>query len=145
LPTGILYGRHRAFTVETTGQLNQAKEFNPVILSYRGGHPVRLQDVAKPSTAWSSTRPRHGLLISGAMVLAVQRQPGTNTVEVADAVKKASPYFPGPITGFVSLHLLYDRSESIRESVRDVKFTLVFALLLVVIVIFLFCARSPQP
>jgi len=64
LPTGILYGRHRAFTVETTGQLNRAKEFNPIIISFRSGHPVRLQDVGKPSTAWRSTRPRRGLLIS---------------------------------------------------------------------------------
>jgi HAE1 family hydrophobic/amphiphilic exporter-1 len=141
LPTGILYGRHRAFTVETTGQLNQAKEFNPVIISYRGGHPVRLQDVGKAIDSVEFDKAAAWFIDQRAMVLAVQRQPGTNTVEVADAVKKLLPTFQAQLPASVSLHLLYDRSESIRESVRDVKFTLVFALLLVVIVIFLFLRK----
>ena len=141
LPTGILYGRHRAFTVETTGQLNQAKEFNPIIISFRGGHPVRLQDVGKAIDSVEFDKAAAWFIDQRAMVLAVQRQPGTNTVEVADAVKKLLPTFRAQIPASVSLHLLYDRSESIRESVRDVKFTLVFALLLVVIVIFLFLRK----
>jgi len=141
LPTGILYGRHRAFTVETTGQLNQAKEFNPVIISFRGGHPVRLQDVGRAIDSVEFDKAAAWFIDERAMVLAVQRQPGTNTVEVADAVKKLLPAFQAQLPGSVSLHLLYDRSESIRESVRDVKFTLVFALLLVVIVIFLFLRK----
>ncbi len=141
LPTGILYGRHRAFTVETTGQLNQAKEFNPVIISYRGGHPVRLQDVGKAIDSVEFDKAAAWFIDQRAMVLAVQRQPGTNTVEVADAVKRLLPAFQAQLPASVSLHLLYDRSESIRESVRDVKFTLVFALLLVVIVIFLFLRK----
>ncbi|NTV57626.1 MAG: MMPL family transporter, partial [Deltaproteobacteria bacterium] len=141
LPTGILYGRHRAFTVETTGQLNQAKEFNPVILSFRAGHPVRLQDVGKAIDSVEFDKAAAWFIDQRAMVLAVQRQPGTNTVEVADAVKKLLPTFRAQLPASVSLHLLYDRSESIRESVRDVKFTLVFALFLVVIVIFLFLRK----
>jgi HAE1 family hydrophobic/amphiphilic exporter-1 len=141
LPTGILYGRHRAFTVETTGQLNQAKEFNPVILSFRAGHPVRLQDVGKAIDGVEFDKAAAWFIDQRAMVLAVQRQPGTNTVEVADAVKKLLPTFRAQLPASVSLHLLYDRSESIRESVRDVKFTLVFALFLVVIVIFLFLRK----
>jgi hydrophobic/amphiphilic exporter-1 (mainly G- bacteria), HAE1 family len=141
LPTGILYGRHRAFTVETTGQLNQAKEFNPIIISFRSGHPVRLQDVGKAVDGVEVDKAAAWFIDQRAMVLAVQRQPGTNTVEVADAVKKLLPTFRTQIPASVSLHLLYDRSESIRESVRDVKFTLVFALLLVVIVIFLFLRK----
>ncbi|HEX9911002.1 MAG TPA: efflux RND transporter permease subunit [Desulfatiglandales bacterium] len=141
LPTGILYGRHRAFTVETTGQLNQAKEFNPLIISFRGGHPVRLQDVGKAIDGVEVDKAAAWFIDQRAMVLAVQRQPGTNTVEVADAVKKLLPTFRAQLPGSVSLHMLYDRSETIRESVRDVKFTLVFALLLVVIVIFLFLRK----
>ena len=141
LPTGILYGRHRAFTVETTGQLNQAKDFNPIIISFRGGHPVRLQDVGKAIDSVEVDKAAAWFIDQRAMVLAVQRQPGTNTVEVADAVKKLLPTFRAQLPGSVSLHMLYDRSESIRESVRDVKFTLVFALLLVVIVIFLFLRK----
>ena len=141
LPTGILYGRHRAFTVETTGQLNRAKEFNPIIISFRSGHPVRLQDVGKAIDSVEVDKAAAWFIDQRAMVLAVQRQPGTNTVEVADAVKKLLPAFRAQIPASVSLHLLYDRSESIRESVRDVKFTLLFALLLVVIVIFLFLRK----
>ena len=141
LPTGILYGRHRAFTVETTGQLNQAKDFNPIIISFRGGHPVRLQDVGKAIDGVEVDKAAAWFIDQRAMVLAVQRQPGTNTVEVADAVKKLLPTFRTQLPGSVSLHMLYDRSETIRESVRDVKFTLVFALLLVVIVIFLFLRK----
>jgi HAE1 family hydrophobic/amphiphilic exporter-1 len=141
LPTGVLYGRHRAFTVETTGQLNEAKEFNPIIISFRSGHPVRLQDVGKAVDGVEMDKAAAWFTDQRAMVLAVQRQPGTNTVEVADAVKKLLPRFRAQIPASVSLHLLYDRSESIRESVRDVKFTLVFALLLVVIVIFLFLRK----
>ena len=76
-----------------------------------------------------------------AIILAVQRQPGTNTVEVADAVKKLLPKFRSQLPAAVSLHILFDRSESIRESVRDVKFTLLFALCLVVLVIFLFLRK----
>jgi len=141
LPTGILYGRHRAFTVETTGQLNQAKEFNPLIISFRSGHPVRLQDVGKAVDGVEFDKAAAWFVDQRAMVLAVQRQPGTNTVEVADAVKKLLPTFRAQLPASVSLHLLYDRSESIRESVRDVKFTLLFALFLVVIVIFLFLRK----
>ena len=141
LPTGILYGRHRAFTVESTGQLNQAKEFNPLIISFRGGHPVRLQDVGKAIDSVEFDKAAAWYLDERAMVLAVQRQPGTNTVEVADAVKKLLPTFRAQLPASVSLHMLYDRSESIRDSVRDIKFTLVFALLLVVIVIFLFLRK----
>ena len=141
LPTGILYGRHRAFTVESTGQLNQAKEFNPLIISFRGGHPVRLQDVGKAFDSVEFDKAAAWYLDERAMVLAVQRQPGTNTVEVADAVKKLLPTFRAQLPASISLHMLYDRSESIRDSVRDIKFTLVFALLLVVIVIFLFLRK----
>jgi HAE1 family hydrophobic/amphiphilic exporter-1 len=141
LPTGILYGRHRAFTVESTGQLNQAKEFNPLIISFRGGHPVRLQDVGKAIDSVEFDKAAAWYIDERAMVLAVQRQPGTNTVEVADAVKKLLPTFRAQLPASVSLHMLYDRSESIRDSVRDIKFTLVFALLLVVIVIFLFLRK----
>ncbi|MGE5840311.1 MAG: efflux RND transporter permease subunit [Deltaproteobacteria bacterium] len=141
LPTGILYGRHRAFTVETTGQLNQAKEFNPIIISFKGGHPVRLQEVGKAIDGVEFDKAAAWYIDQRAMVLAVQRQPGTNTVEVADAVKKLLPTFRSQLPASVSLHMLYDRSESIRESVRDVKFTLVFALFLVVVVIFLFLRK----
>jgi hydrophobic/amphiphilic exporter-1 (mainly G- bacteria), HAE1 family len=141
LPTGTLYGRHQAFTVEATGQLNEAKDFNPLIVAYRNGQPVRLQDVGLAIDAVEFDKAAAWYVDQRSVVLAVQRQPGTNTVEVADAVKKLLPSFKDQLPASVSLHMLFDRSESIRDSVRDVKFTLIFALFLVVLVIFLFLRK----
>ena len=141
LPTGILSGRYRAFTVETTGQLKEARDFNPVIVSFRDGHLVRLQDVGVAIDSVEFDKVAAWYVDERAIILAVQRQPGTNTVEVTEAVKKLLPKFRSQLPAAVSLHILFDRSESIRESVRDVKFTLLFALCLVVLVIFLFLRR----
>jgi HAE1 family hydrophobic/amphiphilic exporter-1 len=141
LPTGTLYGRHQAFTVEATGQLNEARDFNPLIVAYRNGQPVRLQDVGVALDGVEFDKAAAWYVDQRSIVLAVQRQPGTNTVEVASAVKKLLPSFKDQLPASVSLHILFDRSESIRDSVRDVKFTLVFALFLVVLVIFLFLRK----
>ncbi len=141
LPTGTLSGRHQAFTVEATGQLNEARDFNPLIVAYRNGQPVRLQDVGVALDGVEFDKTAAWYVDQRSIVLAVQRQPGTNTVEVAGAVKKLLPSFKDQLPASVSLHILFDRSESIRDSVRDVKFTLVFALFLVVLVIFLFLRK----
>src|SRR5512136_21996 len=141
LPTGTLYGRHQAFTVEATGQLNEAKDFNPLIVAYKNGQPVRLQDVGVALDGVEFDKAAAWYVDQRSVVLAVQRQPGTNTVEVASAVKKLLPSFKDQLPASVSLHMLFDRSESIRDSVRDVKFTLIFALCLVVLVIFLFLRK----
>jgi HAE1 family hydrophobic/amphiphilic exporter-1 len=141
LPTGTLHGRHQAFTVEATGQLNEARDFNPLIVAYRNGQPVRLQDVGVALDGVEFDKAAAWYVDQRSIVLAVQRQPGTNTVEVAGAVKKLLPSFKDQLPASVSLHILFDRSESIRDSVRDVKFTLVFALFLVVLVIFLFLRK----
>src|SRR5512136_31635 len=141
LPTGTLYGRHQAFTVEATGQLNEAKDFNPLIVAYKNGQPVRLQDVGVAIDGVEFDKAAAWYVDQRSVVLAVQRQPGTNTVEVAGAVKKLLPSFTDQLPASVSLHILFDRSESIRDSVRDVKFTLIFALFLVVLVIFMFLRK----
>jgi len=142
LPTGILYGSHRAFTVLASGQLNTADAYRPLIVAYRNGSPVRLDDVAEvvdsvendKSAAWFF----NGVDQQRSVVLAVQRQPGTNTVKVAEAVKKLLPTFRGQLPASVSMHILIDRSVSIKDSVSDVEFTLLLTLGLVVLVIFLF-------
>jgi HAE1 family hydrophobic/amphiphilic exporter-1 len=141
LPTGTLYGRHQAFTVEATGQLNEARDFNPLIVAYKNGQPVRLQDVGVALDGVEFDKAAAWYVDQRSVVLAVQRQPGTNTVEVASAVKKLLPSFTDQLPASVSLHILFDRSESIRDSVRDVKFTLIFALFLVVLVIFMFLRK----
>ena len=142
LPTGTLYGPNRAFTLQANGQLYDAAAYRPLIVAYRNGSPVRLNEIGhvidsvenNKTAAWFLTpegSPR-------SIVLAIQRQPGTNTVEVASSVRKPLPVFKTQIPASAQLHVMYDRSESISESVNDVKFTLYLTLCLVILVIFLF-------
>lgn len=142
LPTGILYGPFQAFTVQATGQLTSAPVYRPIVVAYRNGAPVRLNELGRvvdgvendKTAAWFYTSDS----AERAIILAVQRQPGTNTVEVVRRVRELLPAFRQQLPASVSLRILYDRSVSIQESVRDVEFTLVLTLFLVVFVIFLF-------
>jgi hydrophobic/amphiphilic exporter-1 (mainly G- bacteria), HAE1 family len=142
-PTGILYGPHRAFTVQANGQLTKASDYAPLIVAYRNGAPVRLKDLGQVVDGVENDKivgwfydTQRGL--RRAIVLAIQRQPGTNTVEVVDSIKRLLPTFRKQMPPSVVLEILYDRSVSIRDSVGDVKFTLLLALALVILVIFLF-------
>ncbi len=143
LPTGTLWGSRQAFTIQANGQLTRADQYRPLIVAYRNGSPVRLADlgnvfdsVENDKTASWFAGPNHKL--TRAIVLAIQKQPGTNTVEVVDNIRALLPSFRSQIPASVSIDTMYDRSKSIRESVDDVKFTLFLALVLVVLVIFLF-------
>jgi HAE1 family hydrophobic/amphiphilic exporter-1 len=138
LPTGTLYGRFQAFTVEATGQLNNAAAYRPLIVAYRSGSPVFLQDLGRVIDSVENDKIASWYNTTRAVVLAIQRQPGTNTVQVVDLIKQLLPTFRSQIPASVDLTILYDRSVSIRDSVNDVKFTLFLALCLVVLVIFLF-------
>ncbi|HLG96937.1 MAG TPA: efflux RND transporter permease subunit [Bryobacteraceae bacterium] len=138
LPAGTLWGPHQAFTVEATGQLMNAPEYRPMVVAYRNGSPVRLADLGRvldsvendKSYAWYST--------TRSIMFSVQRQPGSNTVEVVDKIKSLFPEFRQMLPPAINLDTVYDRSLSIRESVDDVKFSLELAIGLVVLVIFLF-------
>jgi HAE1 family hydrophobic/amphiphilic exporter-1 len=142
LPTGTLYGPHNAFTVQANGQLTDADAYRPVAVAYRNGSPVRLDQIGKvinsvendKTAAWFVTAKG----ATRSVILAIQRQPGTNTVEVATAIKKLLPTFRKQLPPSAALDVLYDRSESIKASVDDVRFTLLLTLCLVVLVIFLF-------
>jgi len=138
LPTGILYGPHHAFAVQATGQLTNAQAYRPLIVAYRNGHPVRLEELGRVIDSVEEDKIASWYNTTRAVVLAIQRQPGANTIEVVDSVRKLLPTFRTQIPASVDLVVLYDRSESIRDSVRDVKFTLFLAMCLVVLVIFLF-------
>jgi HAE1 family hydrophobic/amphiphilic exporter-1 len=138
LPTGTLYGRHQAFTVQATGQLGSADAYRPLIVAYRNGSPIRLEQLGRIIDSVENDKAASWFNRSRAIVLAIQRQPGTNTVEVVDAIKELLPSFRDRIPASVNLAILYDRSQSIRESVDDVKFSLYLAICLVVMVIFLF-------
>jgi len=138
LPTGVLQGPRQAFTVETAGQLLDAAAFRPLVVAYRNGSPVRLQDIGRVIDSVENDKVASWYNDTRAIILAIQRQPGTNTVEVVDSVRELLPKLRAAIPASVDLAILYDRSASIRESVSDVKFTLFLAICLVVLVIFLF-------
>jgi len=142
-PTGTLYGKNQAYVVQANGQLEKAADYAPLVVAYRNGAPVRLKDLGQvvdgvevdKTASWYYDK-QSG--IRRAIVLAIQRQPGTNTVEVVDSIKKLLPTFRQQMPPSVDMNILYDRSVSIRDSVNDVKFTLFLALVLVILVIFLF-------
>src|ERR1019366_947405 len=134
LPTGAIIGPQRAFTLQASGQLLNADQYKPAVVAYRNGSPVRLDELGTIIDSVEDDKTASwfykGKFSSRAIILAIQRQPGTSTVEVTDGVKNLLPS--------VHMDILYDRSDSIRESYNDVKFTMVLTLGLVVLVIFLF-------
>ncbi len=138
LPSGVLYGPNKAYTVQTDGQLTTAAAYRPVIVTYRNGTPVRVAELGRVLNSVENDKTAAWFVDQRSVILAIQRQPGTNTVEVAQAVRDLLPTFRQQLPASVSMHTLYDRSQSIRASVDDVKTTLLFTLALVILVIFLF-------
>jgi len=138
LPTGTLWGPQRAYTVLADGSISSAPEFRQLAVTYQNGAPVRLQDVARVLDDVQDSRNASWYDGKRAVVLAIQRQPGTNTVQVADAVKAMVASLSGQLPASVEVNTLYDRSVSIHQSVNDVQVTLLVTLCLVVMVIFLF-------
>jgi HAE1 family hydrophobic/amphiphilic exporter-1 len=138
LPTGVLWGPNKAYTVNAKGQLSNAAQFGDVIAAYRNGAPVRINDLGRVIDGVQNNRLAGWFIDTRAISIGVQKQPGTNTVEVADLVKAALPKLRAQIPAAVEFELFFDRAAGIRESVADVKFTLMLTIALVVMVIFLF-------
>jgi len=138
LPTGTLYGKNQAFIVQANGQLMRASDYRPLIVAYREGRPVRLEEIGRVIDSVQNDKIASWFNNTRGIVLAVQRQPGVNTVAVVDKITQLLPSFRSQIPAGIDLDILYDRSESIRESVHDVQFTLLLTVALVVMVIFLF-------
>jgi HAE1 family hydrophobic/amphiphilic exporter-1 len=147
LPTGVLWGPDKMLTVQANGMLMSADQYLPMIIAYRNGAPVRLRDVGTAidsveddkTAAWFNTGTRN----DRAIVLAVQKQPGTNTMEVSGAIKDLLPTFRAQLPPTASLEILYDRSDTIRESFKDIQSTMFLTLGLVIMVIFLFLRNIP--
>ena len=137
-PVGQIDGPQRAFTLQATGPLPRAADYRPIIIAYRNGAPVRLEDVAEVSDSVENERVASWYNGQRAVILAVQRQPDANTVAVVDSIRARLPQFRAQVPAAVDINVLNDRSVSIRDSVDDVQFTLVLAMALVVMVIFLF-------
>lgn len=144
LPTGSLDGAQRSPAIKSSGQLFDARAFEDTVVAYRNGAPVRLRELGKvvdsvqqnKQLSWSKGG-------APSITLAVERQPGANTVEVVDTIRKLLPQLERQLPPAVKLEIFYDRSESIRESVNDVKFTLALTVFLVVLVIFIFLRNLP--
>jgi HAE1 family hydrophobic/amphiphilic exporter-1 len=138
IPTGILDGKNKSFIIQATGQLYNAAAYRSLIVAYRNGSPVRLEQIGQVIDSVENNKAASWYIDKRSVILAIQRQPGTNTIEVVDSIKKLLPVFRAQIPASVNLDILYDRSVSIRDSVSDVKFTMLLTICLVVMVIFLF-------
>ena len=142
LPTGVLDGNYQAMTVVASGQLKNSDEFSRIVVAYRNGAPVKLGDIAQVLDSVQEVRVGswyyQGAKWQRTIGLAVQRQPGTNTVEVVSKIRALLPAFRQQLPASVQIEILNDRAVAVRESVHDVQFTMVLAVALVVMVIFLF-------
>jgi HAE1 family hydrophobic/amphiphilic exporter-1 len=138
LPTGTMYGSSRAFTVLANGQLYRAPAYGPLVIAYRNGAPVRLNEVARVYDGIEQDKSANFYRGLRNINLAIQKQPGTNVVAVVDAIKELMPTFRESLPPSVLLDVRTDRSASIRESVHDVQMTLYLTFVLVVTVIFVF-------
>ncbi|MDD4951972.1 MAG: efflux RND transporter permease subunit, partial [Desulfovibrionaceae bacterium] len=138
LPLGGLEGPDINLTIDAPGQLYRAEEYKPVIVAWKNGQPVRLKDLglvedgveSERFSAWNNGRKQ--------ILVAIKRQPGSNTIEVVDAIKKRLPAIKAQMPAAVNLEIIYDMSRFIKDSVDDVKFTLSLAVALVILVVFVF-------
>jgi len=142
LPGGTLDGQFQSYTLDPKGQLPKAEGYLPLIVAYQQGYPVRIKDIGKALDsaedlkvrAWYATRER----TQNTVVIGIKKQPGSNAVRVATDVKTLLPKVKAAIPQGIDMHLLYDQSEFISESIDDVQFTLLLTIGLVIMVIFLF-------
>jgi hydrophobe/amphiphile efflux-1 (HAE1) family protein len=138
LPTGTLYGGDRTYNVMVNGQFEGAKPFADLIVSYQNGAPVRLRDIGKVYDGVQNDKLAAWVNGTRGILLAIQKQPGVNTIAVVERIKAVLPAFRRILPAGVDMQVFYDRTESIRASVDDVQFSLILALALVVLVIFVF-------
>ncbi|HMD77578.1 MAG TPA: efflux RND transporter permease subunit [Terracidiphilus sp.] len=145
IPTGTLYGPHTAYNVQVNGQLMRAWQYKPMIVAYRNGAAVRLEDVARVIDSVEDDKNfsqiyggEYGTEGTRGVNLQVMRQPGSNTIEVIDNIKRLLPFFQAQMPPSVHLGIRGDRSKNIREAFHDIQFTMAATLALVIMVIFLF-------
>ena len=137
-PTGTLYGENRTLTIDTNAGLDNAAAYSKLIAAYRNGAPVRLNEIGTVTDSVENNRLATWYNGTRGIVLSIQRQPGTNTVAIVETLEKLLPTFRDQIPAAIDMEILYDRSISVRHSVEDVQFSLLLAIALVIMVIFLF-------
>lgn len=140
-PTGVISGKDQLLNIEIKGQPKNADDFKPMIVAYANNAPVRLQDIATVEDSVLDNRTIGRVDGKRSIVLAIQRQPGSNTIEVVDQIRKLLPVFRSQIPETVDLVPLFDRSKAIRASIHEVQFTLLLSIILVILVIFLFLKK----
>lgn len=141
-PVGVLDGPRQALTIYANPQLVHAKEFANLLIAQRNGLPIRLSDVAVVSESYEQVKTSGSYMGERSVIIAVLRQPSANTVKVVDGIKRMIPQFEKQMPASMQIHLLNDRSVSIRESIHDVNYTLALTVVLVVLVIFLFLKHA---
>jgi len=141
LPTGTLDGAKKSMTIKTTAQIQGAATYGRQIVAYRNGAPVRLRELGRVIDGVENERVASWFTGRRAIILAIQRQPGSNTVQVVSDIKASIEKIKRLLPASVRFDVIYDRSESIKASIHDVQFTLLLAAMLVIMVIFVFLRR----
>ena len=138
LPKGTLNSPRQTFTLNTNDQLLNADDYANLVIAYRNGSPVRIRDVGRAVSA-----PENDLIAGWynnqrAVILAIQRQPGANVIDTVERIKAMMPVLQASIPPAVKVHVISDRTDTVRASIHDVQFTLILTVALVVMVIFVF-------
>jgi len=142
LPGGTIDNKTTSYIIDSNGQLPNAKAYDSLVVTYQNGYPLRIRDIGRAidsiendrTTAWYLD---HGEK-KGTVILRVRKQPGANTVNLATEIKARLPRLVASLPGALNVHLFYDQSEFIRESITDVQITMVLTIFLVIAVIFIF-------
>jgi len=142
-PKGTLDGPTRAYTINTNDQIRSADEYGNIVIAYRNGSPVRLQDVARLVSSAENTKLGGWMNGTAALIVNVQRQPGANVVDVVNRIHTLLPVLQAALPAGVDVSILTDRTTTIRASIRDVEIELTLAVILVVLVIFVFLRNVP--
>ncbi|HTZ98016.1 MAG TPA: multidrug efflux RND transporter permease subunit [Terriglobales bacterium] len=135
---GTLNGPRQSFTIGANDQLLAGDQYRPIVIAYRNGSPVRLSDVATITDGVENTLQAAWMNLDPAVIMNIQRQPGANTINVVDRIKKLLPQLQAGLPAAVNVSILTDRTETIRASVKDVQVEMILTIILVVLVMFLF-------
>ncbi|MGN6516858.1 MAG: MdtB/MuxB family multidrug efflux RND transporter permease subunit [Rhizomicrobium sp.] len=142
-PKGSFDGKTRSYTINSNDQLQSADDYRDIVIAYKNGAPVHLSDVATVVESAENTKLSSWMNTTPAILLNVQRQPGANVIDVVDRIKAMLPQIEAGLPAAIDVHVLTDRTTTIRASVSDVEFELTLAVALVVLVIFLFLRNIP--
>jgi HAE1 family hydrophobic/amphiphilic exporter-1 len=142
LPGGTIDNQNTSYTIDSNGQLPNARAFDSLVVTYQNGYPLRIRDIGRAIDSRENDRTTAWFLEQGekkgTVILRVRKQPGANTVNLATEIKARLPRLKASLPGALNVHLFYDQSEFIRESITDVQMTMVLTVFLVIAVIFLF-------